>query len=735
LTYKAKTIIPEFWQGIVNSYAQVFLSASSVLGVILIVVTFFDFYAGLSGLLAVLCSNLLAWMMGFNRFRIKSGYYGFNSLLVGLGIGIYYQPGVEFFFLLLFAALFTLFLTIAMEGILGKYGLPYLSISFLLGIWLVTLASRQFASLELSERGIFSLNEMYRIGGLNLVDVFQWFHFLPIHESILIYFRSLGAIVFQYHLVPGILIALGLLFYSRIAFFLSLSGFYTAYLFYWFIGANITELSYGYIGFNFILTSIAIGGFFLIPNLSSFLWMILLVPITSVLMTSLNSLFSLMQLSIFSLPFNIIVLVFLYILKFRERFFFTPELVVYQQFSPEKNLYSQINYKGRFNTAFSIPFSLPFMGEWRVTQGQNGELTHRNEWRHAWDFEIFDSQGKRYAGKGDVPGDYFCFGKPVMAPADGVVEEIADGVEDNPIGMVNPDDNWGNTLIIRHAPTLFSKLCHLKKESFQVKKGDIVKQGDRLALCGNSGRSPVPHVHFQIQATPYIGSQTLDYPLNYYIARNQSGFQFKILAKPESGDLVSNIQLNETLRHAFLFIPGQKLRLIEKDRDHQVIRELTWEVLSDFYGNPYIYCPLNKSAAYFRNDGNVHYFTHFTGNQNGLLFQFYLAAYKMMGGFYQGMKIKDQYPLHQMQNRIMLFFQDFIAPFALFLKSDFELEQVSMEDHLTHSVIHLRTATTARIGKNVIKKMEYEWVISHQGIGAFIIKKDSTYRQFEIRQN
>ena len=103
-----------------------------------------------------------------------------------------------------------------------------------------------------------------------------------------IYFISLGAILFQYNLLSGIILSVGLLLFSRISFSLSLIGFYTAFLFYEVIGANISELSYSYIGFNYILTSIAVGGFFIIPSRRSYLWVILLIPIVAMITITLS---------------------------------------------------------------------------------------------------------------------------------------------------------------------------------------------------------------------------------------------------------------------------------------------------------------------------------------------------------------------------------------------------------------------------------------------------------------
>ncbi|MBC8486463.1 MAG: urea transporter [Bacteroidetes bacterium] len=716
---KLKNIFPHFINSILNSYTQIFFSNSKVFGIILLIVSFFDLNAGISGLIAVLSSNITAYLVGFNRFNIKSGYYGFNSLLVGLGLGIYYQMGMEFLLVLLFASILTLFVTILLEGVIGKYGLPFLSLSFLFGIWTVTLASREFTALAISERGIFMANELFSIGGYFFVGIYNWFSNLNLHESIVIYFRSLGAIFFQYHLFAGIVIAIGLLIYSRIAFLLSIIGFFSAYFLYQFVGGNIYELSYSYIGFNFILTAIAVGGFFIVPSKYSFLWVILLTPLISITVTSTMAIMSLFQLSIYSLPFNFIVLLFLYILKFRERYYHKPEIVVYQQFSPEKNLYSQLNNKERFHNFKYIPFSLPFWGEWIVTQAHHGEYTHKESWAHAWDFEIVDENGYNHKGNGAEKKDFYCYNKPVISPADGWVEEIVDGVDDNEIGDMNLEQNWGNTIIVKHAEKLYSKISHIKKESFKVKKGDTVKKGDILAYCGNSGRSPEPHIHFQIQENPFIGSETLDYPIGHYILRKKKDFVLISYDKPLKDEVISNIEKNKTLYKAFHFIPGQKItfKVTKSGKEEKT----TWEVQTDIYNNSCIYCEKTKSKAWFKNDGSIHYFTHFEGDKKSLLFYFYLGAYKVIFGFYKGLTISDQLPINTLNNKYLIFLQDFIAPFYRFIKSEYTLEYARIKDNMTESQILLISGVQVKRNKKVTKELNFEFAIESNRIQKFVV--------------
>jgi urea transporter len=705
-------------EGILHSYSQIFFSKNKVFAVILVVVTFFDLVAGLSGLVSVIAANLAATLIGYSKEKAAEGYYGFNSLLVGLGIGIFYQPGIAFVFVLLFASLFTLFLTILMEGYFGKYGLPYLSWPFLFGIWVVTLASRSFTSLEISERGLYIINDMYSYGGIPMVKMYDLVNNLPLHESIVIYFKSLGAIFFQYHLLAGILIAIGLLIYSRIAFLLSLLGFFTAYFYYLFIGANLSELSYGYIGFNYILTAIAIGGFFIIPSKYSFLWVILLTPIISFIITATSVFFIGLQLSIFSLAFNIVVVLFIYVLKFRERYFTKPELVSIQQYSPEQNLYSHQNYRNRFDVLAQIPVVLPFIGEWTVTQAHEGEHTHRNDWRHAWDFEIFDDEGEKYASEGLRPEDYYCYNKPVTAPADGVVQEIKDGLADNPIGEMNLEKNWGNTIIIKHNEKLFTKISHLKNGEFKFAKGDFVKRGDIVAYSGSSGRSPVPHVHFQVQETPFIGSKTIDYPLAKYILKTGTGFELKTFARPEKDQVINNISKTDSLVKAFNFTPGQKLSFIIVEGNNERAT-FNWDVKSDIYNNTYLECSISNSKAWFTSDGTLFYFTHFDGDMDSLLYYFYLGAYKVALGFYKNLIIRDTFPLAVFKNKFMLFWQDFVAPFHFFMKASYEMKYVKMDDDLSDSKIFLESEANMKMSKNTRQQFKFQIEINNSRIDKF----------------
>ncbi len=710
-----------FWlEATMHSYTQVFFSKNKVLGLLLLTTTFFDLTLGLTGLLAVVIANLLALGLGFDKTYIREGSYGFNALLVGLGLGLFYEPNTAFYVLLVVAMLITVLVTIAVSGVLAKYGLPYLSIPFLVGLWSVLLAARGFEALGLSQKGVYLLNELYASGEDWLVNTYHWFNTTNIPAPVLIYLKSLGAILFQFNALSGVVMAIGLLIYSRIAFSLSLLSFLVAYYFYWFIGADIDALGYSYIGFNFILSGIALGSFFLVPSKTTYFWSFALIPAMVVLTAAVSSVFTLVQLGIYSLPFNIVVLTFLYVLKLRLNPNAKPEEVRVQLYSPEKNLYERLSNSKRYANFKWQAIGVPFFGEWWVSQGHNGAYTHKDAWQQAWDFVIVDEEEKQYRNSGDFREDYYCYDKPVLAPADGTVEEVLRGVEDNTIGDANLHQNWGNTLVIKHGYQLYSQLSHLKDDSIKVKKGDTVKKGDVIAHCGNSGRSPYPHLHFQIQPTPYIGSKTMPYPLSTYLVRENDRLQFKFFAYPQEKTTIKRVETNRLMTSAFHFIPGRTLTFAVAD-GRQASR-ITWEVKSDIFNHRYLYCHDSGAKAYFVNDGTLHYFTLFEGPRDSLLYYFFIAAYKVLLGYYHKLQIQEQYPLYLLADNGLRLLHDFTAPFFQYMKAHYALAYLTIDDDLSPTKITLAARAQVRLFNKIYRETRFTFEIEDSRFALFTVE-------------
>ncbi len=719
-----KKHLKNFSSTVLNSYSQIFFSENKVFAIILVVVSFLDVWAGLSGIIAVITSNILAFIMGYNKETIKKGLYGFNSLLTGLGTGLLFQPSYELLIMVFFASILTLIITINLEGILTKYALPYLSVPFLFGIWAVSLSTQNFEALGLSERGIYTYNELYSIGGSTLVNIYETCMSVKGVESIKIYFLSLGAIFFQNNIFAGILIAIGLLYWSRIAFSLSLIGFYTAFWFYAALGADFSQLAYTFIGFNYILTSIAIGGFFVIPSGKSYLWTILLLPVTVILTASLQKIFIIWGISIYSLPFNIIVLLFIYALKLRYTKGDGLNDNFVRQKTPEKTLYLNKTFAQVSKNKNFYPLNLPFWGEWSVMQAHNGKYTHQNEWQHAWDFIILNNENKEFINNGDIVEDYFCYGKNIIAPAAGYIVELADGIEDNIIGEINTENNWGNSIVIKHSEYFYSQISHIKKGSLRIKKGDYVAKGKTLAKVGNSGHSPYPHLHFQVQATQYIGSKTINYPLSNYIINNETGFDYKIFGTPELNQKISVAIPHELLTKATHFIPGKIINV--EINNNNIKSKLIWETEKDIYNQTYIKCPTTNSYAYFTANETGIYFSNFIGDKKSELFDFFSSFYNVKTAFYKNIIMNSFIGPNMFFNKIFIFFQDFIAPFFLFLKSEYTIKYIYADENFSPELIKLESKISKSIFNKNIENINFDISIKQSGIIEITKNKSKT---------
>jgi urea transporter len=699
---KVKVLVNNHLGGLLCSYSQIFFSNNKVFGALLMLVTFFDVGAGLAGMTAVFLVQITAVLFNFNTLLIKDGTYSYNSLMVGLALGVFYDFNLSFLLILIVISLLTFFLTLWFMNALGRKGLPFLSIPFLIGIWIIILGAGNFSALDLNRKELFSLAQW-------MPELFQGvtnqIALLPYSNVIYLYLRSVGAILFQFSDLAGIIIVIGIIYYSRIAFVLSLFGFSIGYIFYYYLEGDFSQLIYSYIGFNFILTAIALGGFFVVPSRRSFIQLIFTIPIIAVLLSALHTLFSYFGLPLYSLPFNIVVLLFISAMLLRTK---TSglSLVTIQHYSPEKHHYNYYSNVERFKHDTYVHIGLPIIGDWHISQGYEGEITHKGEWQHALDFDVRDDDGSSYRIPGYEKEDFYCFDLPILAPASGTIVKVVDDVFDNEVGKVNLEDNWGNTIIIKHAEYLYSKLSHIKKGTVKVKEGDVVKKGEVLAKCGSSGRSPEPHLHFQMQTTPYIGSKTLHHPISYYISKKNGRSKFHTFDVPEEGATVCNLKTTRVLTDTFGFIPGKKFDVSETGNENKE----TWEVHTTPANETYIWCSETNAIAWFVNNNNVFYFTAFKGDKNSLLYQFYLGAYKVPLGYYEDLELQDNMNIMSVVNPLFRVIHDFTAPFFHYITAKYKFRFTETDnEHEPYRIIFNTEHTVSFFGsKKEVTNYQFE---------------------------
>ncbi|OGH06779.1 MAG: peptidase M23 [Candidatus Levybacteria bacterium RBG_16_35_11] len=186
---------------------------------------------------------------------------------------------------------------------------------------------------------------------------------------------------------------------------------------------------------------------------------------------------------------------------------------------------------------------LPFNGEWTVFWGgDTKELNYHIEnqaQKNAFDIVIKDEKGNSFRIDGITNEDYYAFGKELIAPCDGEIVLVVDGIKDNKPGELNPMYAPGNSVIIKTDKNEYLFFAHFKQNTIKVKQGQNVKQGELLGLCGNSGNSSEPHLHFHIQNIEDMNAAT---GVKCYFDKLNVNGQIKTDYSPIKNEKISNVK-------------------------------------------------------------------------------------------------------------------------------------------------------------------------------------------------
>lgn len=153
---------------------------------------------------------------------------------------------------------------------------------------------------------------------------------------------------------------------------------------------------------------------------------------------------------------------------------------------------------------FRLPMDGPILVGWGGgTPDVNYHVAYPDQ-RWAYDL-LMAENGQTFQGDGSRCEDFLCYGRSVLAPADGQVVAVLDGMPDQPVGVLGGSPAGGNQMVIRvkdNGQSQYLFLCHLQRGSITVREGDAVTLGQPLAKVGNSGNTSEPHLHIHLQSTP-----------------------------------------------------------------------------------------------------------------------------------------------------------------------------------------------------------------------------------------
>jgi murein DD-endopeptidase MepM/ murein hydrolase activator NlpD/urea transporter len=535
-----------------RGYSQVFFARSSWVGLLFVAATATEPLTFLSGLVAVTTAMAVAWMLRLDRDLTGSGYFAYNALLVGVGIGHLYGWRWTVLPITVLAAATSVLLTCAARGWLTRnFFLPPLSLPFLVVFWLLYRSA--------PDLGLFLATSAAAEAQPGS----------PVLGFLADYARCLGSVLFVPSIGAGALVAVGLLLSSRIAWLLTFSAFALVSVANRLLPSPLPSPVFVATAANAMLLAVAVGGVWFVPSRWSVLWSWAAVPACLLVTVGMYKPLGALGLPVLFLPFNLLAVAVLFAARERGSDG-KPKAVDFVPGTPDENLHYFLNQRARSSLCYGMRFHLPFRGRWMCSQDVDGEHTHQGPWRHAFDFQVVDENGSLFAGAPDELLSYHCYKLPVLAAAPGLVVKIEDDVPDNPIGEMNLVRNWGNFVILQHAPGLFSLLAHLSPRSIKVREGQQVAQGDVLGLCGNSGRSPTPHIHFHLQKAPYPGAETLAVSFGDVVMVASIGERLEPSHAPRKGDVCRNLEPSVDLARRICPRWGDVWRMHWRDRTEQV---------------------------------------------------------------------------------------------------------------------------------------------------------------------
>lgn len=166
---------------------------------------------------------------------------------------------------------------------------------------------------------------------------------------------------------------------------------------------------------------------------------------------------------------------------------------------PSRRYHRELSYRAKFGDprarpapyAYRLPYPTGLV--FSVLQGFHGAFSHRGSNEFAIDF--------------DCP-----VATPVLAARDGTViasNAAAQGAGTTPEFL---DYRRTNFVLVLHDDGTVGEYMHLSPSGIEVKPGQRVTRGTRLALSGNTGFSSTPHLHFQVMTAGEDGASVQSFP-------------------------------------------------------------------------------------------------------------------------------------------------------------------------------------------------------------------------------
>lgn len=233
--------VKEVFRGI----GQIMLQENALTGLLFTVGIFVgSVNMGFAALLATVVATAFARLLGYERSAIEKGLFGFNAALVGVGVLLLLQPMLLTWLLVVIGAI----ASVLLQQLFYIRKIAVFTLPFVLVTWLIFWGAKWL----MPELPVISAQDFSIFEGSNL--------FFSV--------RGFGQVIFQGHIVSGILFFVAVFIHSPLAALYGLAGATLSGLVALGVGMPIDAIGMGLFSYNAVLTAIVFAG----PKLRDGVW-------------------------------------------------------------------------------------------------------------------------------------------------------------------------------------------------------------------------------------------------------------------------------------------------------------------------------------------------------------------------------------------------------------------------------------------------------------------------------
>ncbi|MBY0120391.1 urea transporter [Bacillus sp. S/N-304-OC-R1] len=145
----------DFIEGIFNGIGQIYLLDEPLSGILLFVAVFFaGWKLGLYAILGNITALIFAYFLGAEHTLMMLGLYGYNAILTILAVSAVFNEKQNFLTVLIgiISACLAVLITASVDALLIPFGLPALTMPFVLATWIILCARKVMPFSNIKEK-------------------------------------------------------------------------------------------------------------------------------------------------------------------------------------------------------------------------------------------------------------------------------------------------------------------------------------------------------------------------------------------------------------------------------------------------------------------------------------------------------------------------------------------------------------------------------------------------------